>query len=177
MTETKSISVSFGIKGIAPLKMDKWVTSMQPKNEDGYLKQAEEKVYRDDKGIIVIPRDAVKAVIKYASSEVGKKMMAKKNRQTIQSAVFIENDLSLERKNHDGIVSDIVTRGQGAKVTRVKTFRPIIKNWQAKGLMHLFGVPDIFVKECLELGGLRYGLLSHRPEFGRFIVTDWKIVK
>lgn len=178
MTETKSISVSFGIKGIAPLKMDKWVDGMQPKNEEGYLKQAEDKVYRDDKGTIIIPKDAVKACMKYASSEVGQKKMAKKNRQTIQSAVFLESDLSLERKKHDGIVSDIVTRmGQGAKVTRVKTFRPIIKNWEAKGIIHLFGVPDDFVKECLELGGLRYGLLSHRPEFGRFVVSEWRIVK
>ena len=177
MENLKSVTVSFSIEGICPLKMDKWVNGTQPKNEEGYIKQAEQKIYTDEKGIIIIPADAVKAVMKYASSEVGAKREAKKNRQTIQSAVFMEGDLSLGRKEHDGIIRDIVTRGFGAKVTRVPTYRPIIKNWKAKGIMHLFGVPEVFVKECLELGGLRYGLLSHRPEFGRFVVKEWKVLK
>jgi hypothetical protein len=177
MVGEKTIIINFTLKSISPLKMDKWVDGTQPKNEEGYKKQAEEKVYKDDKGNIVIPASAVKACMKYASSEIGKRTDAKRNRQTIQASVFIESDLSLERKNHDGIVRDIVTRGQGSKVTRVPSFRPIIKSWSAKGKMHLFGVPDAFVKECLELGGLRFGLLSHRPEFGRFVIERWEITK
>ena len=76
------------LEGISNLKMDKWVDGIQPKNEDGYKKQAELKAYRDDKGNISIPACSIKASMKLASSEIGKKMEAKKNRQTIQSAVF-----------------------------------------------------------------------------------------
>lgn len=169
--------VEFELSGAGcPLKMDKWIDEQQPKNEEGYKKLAEKKVYTDSKGRLIIPAVAVKAVMKYASSEVGKKMEAKKNRQTIMSAVFIEQDLPLETKDKIEIVRDIVTRGQGAKVTRVPSYRPLIKSWTAKGKMTLYGVPEDFVKECLELGGLRYGLLSHRPEFGRFVVKKWKVV-
>jgi hypothetical protein len=178
MEEMKNITVSFGLKSMSPMKMDKWIEGTQPKNDEGYRKQAQEKCYKNDKGMIVIPAGAVKAAMKLASSEIGKKMEAKKNRQTIQSAVFIEDDLSTGKKEPDEIVKDIVTRkGQGDKVTRVPTYRPLIKEWKAQGVMHLFGVPEIFVKECLELAGFRFGLLSHRPEFGRFVVSDWKIVK
>lgn len=174
---TNNQIVEFEIEGIAPLKMDKWIDSQQPKNDEGYKKQAEEKTYRDSKGTIVIPALAIKACMKAASSEIGKKTEAKKNRQTIESAVFLDSDLSLGRKEHDGIVRDIVARGQGIKLTRVPTYRPIIKEWSAKGKMNLFGVPSDFVKECLELGGLRYGLLSHRPSFGRFVVKSFKVLK
>jgi hypothetical protein len=164
------------LEGISNLKMDKWVDGVQPKNEEGYKKQAEMKVYRDDKGNVCIPSSAVKASMKLASSEIGRKMEAKKNRQTIQSAVFIEPEmLTLGKKNHDGIAEDIVTRkGTGDKVTRVKTFRPLIrKGWKVNFELNAFGVPKEFMQEALELAGLRFGLLSHRPEYGRFQVNKF----
>ena len=164
------------LEGISALKMDKWVDGMQPKNEEGYRKQAELKVYRDEKGIASIPASAVKATMKLASSEIGKKMEAKKNRQTIQSAIFIEPEMiSLGKKEYDKIVDDIVTRaGTGNKVTRVKTFRPLFnKGWKINFELNSFGVPKEFIKECLDLAGLRFGLLSHRPEFGRFQVNKF----
>jgi len=162
------------LEGISAIKFDKWVDGMQPKNEEGYKKQAELKVYRDDKGNISIPAGAIKASLRLASSEIGKKTEAKKNRQTIQSTVFIEPDfISLGKKDYDKIAEDIVTRkGTGDKVTRVKTFRPLInKGWKASFYLNSFGVPKEFIEECLELAGLRFGLLSHRPEFGRFQVN------
>lgn len=162
---------TFEIEGISDMKMDAWIDGEQPKNDDGYRKQAELKVYKDDKGNICIPASALKAAMKLASSEIGKKMEAKKNRQTVQSALFIEPlMLNLGKKKHDGIVRDIVTRaGTAGKVTRVPTYRPLIKSgWKVQGTINAFGVPKEFIKECLELGGLRFGLLSHRPEFGRY---------
>lgn len=164
----------FEIEGLGDMKMDRWLDDPQPKNEAGYQLQAEKKIYTDKNGDLVIPADAVKAAMRFASSEVGKKMEAKKNRQTIKSTVFFENDLPLGKKEHDGIVRDIVARGVGEKVTRVPTYRPLIKDWKAKGEMIVFGTPEAFIKECLELAGLRYGLLSHRPEFGRFTIKKWK---
>jgi len=164
------------LEGISALKMDKWIDGIQPKNEEGYRKQAELKVYTDDKGNISIPAGAIKATMKLASSEIGKKMEAKKNRQTIQSAIFIEpNMISLGKKKYDSIAEDVVTRkGTGDKVTRVKTFRPLIeKGWKINFEINAFGVPKEFINECLELAGLRFGLLSHRPEFGRFQVNKF----
>ena len=168
--------IEFEIEGLSPLKMDKWLDLPQPKNEAGYLKQASEKTYRDDKGHLAIPADAIKAAMRYASSEIGKKTMAKKNRQTISAQVFISPTmLSLGKKDFDEIARDIVSRGQGTKLTRVAVYRPLIKNWKVYGEMQTFGVPFDFVKEALELAGMRFGLLSHRPQFGRFIVNKFEV--
>lgn len=175
------VKYTFEIEGISDLKMDAWIDGQQPKNDEGYIKQAESKIYKDGKGNLCIPAMALKAAMKLGSSEIGKKMEAKKNRQTIQSAVFIEPMmLSLGKKKHDGIVRDIVTRkGVGDKVTRVPTYRPLIKNgWKVSGTINAFqNAPKEFIQASMELAGFRFGLLSHRPEFGRFQVNKFVQVK
>lgn len=170
--------IRFEIEGVAPLKMDRWHGLPDPKTPEGYKKQAEEKCYRDDKGDLSIPSVAIKATVKYAASELGGRKDGKKNRQTVSAGLFVKPImLSLGKKKHDGIVEDIVTRGKGDKVTRVPTYRPMIQvGWTVSGMFHIMGLPTAFVKQALELAGLKYGLLGHRPEFGRFIVTKFKEV-
>lgn len=171
--------VEFELESICPLKMDKWIDEQQPKNEEGFKKQAPKKVYTDAKGNLAIPASAVKAAMKFASSEIGKKMEAKKNRQTIKSGVFFPDEMLtiLPKSNKpDSIVRDIVTRGQSDKVTRVAAYRPMIKSWKVAGKMLLYPtVPTDFAKNCIELAGIRFGLLSHRPEFGRFVLKKWEV--
>jgi hypothetical protein len=178
-----AVKYQFEIEGISDMKQDNPVTMEmeQPKNPEGYIKQAEMKVYKDSKGNIAVPAAALKAAMKLASSEIGKKMEAKKNRQTIQSAVFIEPEmLSLGKKKHDGIDKSLVTRaGQGGKVTRVFSYRPLIKNgWKAVGTITAFqNAPKEFIQASMELAGQRFGLLSHRPDFGRFQVNKFVQIK
>ncbi len=170
--------VEFEIEGVAPLKVDRWHGLSDPKTPEGYKKQAIEKIYRNEKKEPSVPANAVKACMRYASSELGKKMDGKKNRQMVQAGIFISPTmLSIGKKNPDYIAEDIVTRkGTGDKVTRVPTFRPLFEKWKCKGVMNLVGIPAGFAKQALELGGLKYGLLGHRPEFGRFIVKTFKEV-
>lgn len=180
MEEARKITeVLFELEGIVPLKMDRYHGLPDPKTKDGYIKQAEEKCYRNDDGELVIPANAVKAVMRLASSDLGKKMEAKKNRQLIASGVFFEEEnFSLGRKNHDGLILDLVTRkGIGDKVTRVITYRPIVKKWKISGKMFLMDIQLQFARQCLDLGGLRYGLLGHRPEFGRYNVNKFEAVE
>jgi hypothetical protein len=173
------IKVLFGMKGVAPMKQDKWHGLPDPKTTEGYKKQAMDKIYRDEKKQISIPTNAIKACMRYASSELGKKMDGKKNRQMVQAGIFFEDlFLPIGKKNPDYISEDVVTRkGTGDKVTRVVSFRPTFNDWKCKGKMNLVGIPLSFAKLALELGGVKYGLLGHRPEFGRFIVTKFEEVK
>jgi len=177
--EENITKLNFAIQGIAPIKMDRWHGLDDPKTPEGYKKQAEEKCYRDEKGNLAIPANAVKASMRLASSELGKKMDGKKNRQAIAAGLFIQPlMLSIDKKKHDGIAEDVVTRkGTGDKVTRVVTYRPMVKEWSVSGTMNIIGLPLGFTKQALELAGLKYGLLGHRPEFGRFIITEFKEVK
>ena len=166
------------LESLSPLKMDKWLDEPQPKSEAGYKKQAELKVYVNEKGEISIPANSIKAAMRLASSEIGKKMDAKKNRQTVSSAVFFEKDMyPVGKKKPDMIVEDVVTRGMGDKVTRVKTFRPLIKDWKIKVKIVSYGTTKDFIEQSLNLAGIRFGILSHRPEFGRFIVKSFKELK
>jgi len=167
------------LESLCPLKMDRWLNEPQPKSEEGYKKQAELKVYLDDKGNISIPSNSIKASMRLASSEIGKKMEGKKNRQTMSSAVFFDKEMySLGKKNPDLICEDVVTRaGTGDKVTRVKTFRPLIKEWKIKVKISSYGATKDFIEQSLNLAGIRFGILSHRPEFGRFSVKSFKQIK
>ncbi len=166
------------LESLAPLKMDKWLNEDQPKSEAGYKKQAELKVYLNDKKDICIPANSIKASMRLASSEIGKKMEAKKNRQTVSSAVFFKEEMyPIGKKKPDMIVEDVVTRGMGDKVTRVKTFRPLIKQWKIKIVIISYGATKDFIEQSLELAGIRFGILSHRPEFGRFKVKSFKQLK
>lgn len=169
--------VRFGIGGICPLKMDRWTDLPAPKNEKEAQRQAPEKTYRNDDGVLSIPAVAIKAAMVNAAADAGRKMESRKNKQTIKSGVFISPlMLSMGKEDYDELCEDVVTRkGQGDKVTRVKTYRPLIKDWSVGGEMVLYGVTPDFVKQCLEIAGLRYGLLGHRPEFGRFMINKWEV--
>lgn len=174
----KSTQYEIELVSLCPLKMDRWLDLPQPKSKEGYKEQAKQKIYTDDKGMIGIPANSIKASMRLASSEIGKKMEGKKNRQTVSSAIFFDKQIyTLGMKKPDMIVEDIVTRGMGDKVTRVSTYRPLIKEWKIKVVITSFGATKDFVEQSLTLAGIRYGLLSHRPEFGRFKIKSFKEVK
>lgn len=174
---TTITKVQMEIEGIVPLLMDRFHDLPDPKTREGYIKQAEEKCYRNEYGELAIPVDAIKACMRAASSELGRKMEGKKNRQTIAAGVMFDKYyFSLGKEKHDGIFSKPVTRGKGDKVTRVISYRPKIDNWKASGVIKLMDVQPQFAMQALELGGMRYGILSHRPEYGRFLVTKFEVI-
>ena len=119
--------------------------------------------------------------MRLASSEIGKKLDAKKNRQTVSSSIFFDKEMyPIGKKKPDMIVEDVVTRGLGDKVSRVKTFRPLIKQWKIKVIIVSYNPVSAtkdFIQQSLELAGIRFGILSHRPEFGRFTVKSFKQLK
>jgi hypothetical protein len=171
--------VRFGIEGISPLKMDRWTDLPSPKNENEAQKQAPQKVYRCENGELGIPAAAIKAVMVLGIAEAGRRMESKRNKQTIKSGVFLSSTmLSIGKTDYDEIAVDIIVRkGTGGKDTRVPTYRPLIKDWACEGELLLYGVSSDLAKQSLEIGGLRFALLGHRPEFGRFIITKWEVVE
>lgn len=171
--------IEFELESISPLLMDKWIEAEQPKTKEGYIEQAKEKAYRNSKGNLIIPSNALKACIKLGSNELAGIKKGKAMRQTVRACLFVDNDLDLGTKDYDSIKVDIVTRkGTGDKVTRVPTYRPMINSWKAKGIISFIPDGNIttdFIKQSIELAGFKYGLLGYRPEFGRFILKKFKI--
>jgi hypothetical protein len=139
------------------------------------MKTAEGKCYRDEKGFLCIEAKAVKACIREAGAELSGRKRKGVIRQ-IQAGLFIEPlNLTLGKKEHDGIVDDVVVRKNGKAITRVVAFRPLVKEWKAKGqIICDEGLSFDFLKQALEYAGLQFGLYGHRPEFGRFEVSLFK---
>ena len=173
--------INFEIESLCPLKMDNFVDEEQPKTDEGYRKQARKKVYANKSGELVIPKQCLKASLRLSANELVGIKKGKNMRQTIRAFLNVADDLRLGRKKPDSIVKDMVTRkGTGDKVTRVPTYRPFIEKWKAKGQIEYVpegSLTNDFIKQALELAGLKYGVLSHRPEFGRFIIKKFVPVR
>ena len=167
--------INFGIESSIPLKMDRWVDGVQPKTDKEYMEQAKKKIYTNEKGELIIPANSIEAVIRYSANELVGPKKGKAIKQTIMSTLFVKEDLKLGIKKYDEIVKDIVTRTVGQRITRVPTYRPLIKKWKASGTIQLITdeLSFEFIKQALINGGMKWGLLSHRPKFGRFIVTKF----
>jgi len=167
------------IEGVCPILVDRFHGEKSTaKTEEDYEREAEHKLYKDNKGNMGIPSSFFKACIREASSELGMKREGKKNRQMIRAGVFFDGEIiPLNKKNYDLMRKDIVTRGKGDKVTRVSTFRPQFNEWNVTFTINLVGVQPEFIIQALELGGLKYGVGGYRPEFGRFIVKSWRLIK
>lgn len=170
--------VEFEITGTCPIKFNRFTTEVCPDNKrkEAVLEFAKNKVYRDSKGFIAIPSNAIKAVIREACSDVGKKMESKKRKQSIKCGVFMSDEFfSTGKKEADGMAEDVVVNRSGKQEMRFLSYRPYLKaGWKVSGKMSLIGLEPSFVKDLLSVGLMRYGLLSHRPEFGRAEVTKFK---
>ena len=175
------MKIHFKIKGLAPVLFDKWPEGDEtaPKTDAGYRKQAENKVYRDSKDNLALPAAAINGAMKKAAAS----LTGRKQKDTVQSMrafVFINPKLLTilpERKTHDGITKMIVTRNSGSKSeTRVPSYRPIVNEWEVEGEIDYEEFGEDFLKQCLELAGRKYGVLSFTPEYGRFSLESFEVL-
>jgi len=168
--------IEIELKSICPVLFDRFTELPQPTTREGWKEQSIEKLYLNEDKEICIPANWIKAAMREASSELGKRTMAKKNRQLVRACVFFEPFLfSLGIKEPDIIHEEPVKRGQGSKLTTVVTFRPLIYEWSYKGIITLFGVSEDFARNALQLAGFKYGIGSYRPEYGRFILEKFDL--
>jgi hypothetical protein len=172
--------IQFELEGTKPLLMDRNAGGEAPKNakDDWYKKEAENKVYVDNKGLY-IPGEALKAVIRECAATRAKRGQAMMEKRRIRAGLFVDEKLYLGKKTYDIMHPEWVTRGKGDKVTRVKTFRPLINSgWKVKGRITNFCAELRVnnIKEWLQEGGFLFGLLGHRPEYGQFIVKKFVVV-
>jgi len=170
--------IKFRIKSMSPMLMDKY-TGINDSNDVEAKKNAYEKVYKNEEGKICIPSTGLKACIRTAGRDIGKKLECKKREQSIRAGLyFTQMDYSLDKTQPDHIHGEIVTRkGTGNKVTRVVSYRPLIKEWEIECEAVLYDLTPEFIKQAIELAGFKYGLFGHRPEYGRFKLIDFEILE
>lgn len=180
--------INFEINGITPLLMDKY-TGKEGKTPEEWKKLAKDKVYTTDDGYLCIPGKHIKACLREAGNDLAKKQSRYSGpdmRQTIKAALSIipENLIIIPKRKKDGInriKEDLVTRGTGVNRTRVMTYRPMLDEWSVSGTISVLEnigkiLTDMLLSEAMALGGLKYGLMGYRPEYGKFEVTKFEVV-
>jgi hypothetical protein len=175
--QMESITIQGKIKSICPILFDRY-NGINDQNDEEAKKNAIHKLYLNGKSEICIPSNCLKASIRNAASEIGKKMESKKRRQAVRAGLFFTQQLySLGIKKPDDIFGTHVTRGQGPKVTRVVSYRPMVNEWNIEFEAVLYGLTPEFVQQAMELAGFKYGLCGYRPEYGRFVLEELGIKK
>lgn len=126
-------------------------------------------------GHYVLPGHMIKATTCEGAKEVG--WGKKKSTRPLMKAIFFptERDFFLAKKL-DGLHEDKMIKSDGNMIWAAW---PCIKVWKVEFTANV--LHDAFPPECvrsaMEIGGLYKGIGSRRPEFGRFEVTDFEVIK
>lgn len=140
------------------------------------LDEAKTKVYRDDSGLI-IPAWTFKRMLLDGCAGSKLKMAGRMPAwKAVYASVFVDGALSFGKDEPDFIheaVGKIPPRTGKAAILR----RPALsEGWELPFKLTVLeaGLPPEVIKVGLEYAGLRVGLGAWRPEYGRFLLVDWK---
>jgi len=166
------------IDSVVPILFDRY-SGINDQNDQEAQKNALLKLYRDDAERVSLPAACLKASIREASAEIGKKQESSRRKHSVRAGLFFDKEFyPLDKKKEDGIHAEIVTRkGTGNKVTRVVSYRPFVKEWSVTFEATLYALTPEFMKQVIELAGFKYGLCGHRPEYGRFVLKSFEIIE
>lgn len=179
------------IEGIVPILFNRFTdeaqkdmegaTARMKKTREELIKQAEGKVYRKP-GIdeIGIPADNIKKCILEGCKQAGVKLGKKSAEPFLRAGLHLKEDFVPIKGKYtfDGIheCSGRIPPRTGA---RVILFRPYVDSgWEAS--FRLVKLDTMFswktVEAAIQRGGIGIGLCDHRPEYGRFILKNFKEV-
>ena len=170
--------VEFELESLSPIMFSMYLDEAQPKTPEGYQEQGPRKVHRDVSGDICITPEMILATVRAAAGDIAPRGKGKAMRREIMAGLYFREEMfSMGKKEPDEIDKRPVIRGKGEKTTLVMCYRPLIKEWKITGTMILIELQPRFVKQAFDRAGIRYGLGSYRPRFGRFAVTKWEVKK
>lgn len=167
------------VKGLSPLILNRFFVEKDKKSmrKKVYVPEdeAEKKTYRTEKGELYIPCTHFKASMVKASTDF--KMVGKKTyKEYIKAGIIITPiEIILDQQEYEIHEEPVVI----ARV-RVMSWRPKIKEWTCKFIIEIIDeemINQSTLKEILESAGKYKGVGDHRPEFGRFEVVEFKIIK
>ena len=165
------------IEGVSPLLMNKFTenkeTSTRKKKVYVDTEEAERKVYRTSEGKLFLPSTHFKSSMIKAGTDfvmTGRKTY----KEYIKSGLFIEEtEIVLDQQEYEIFACPVVIQR-----ARVMSWRPMFKKWSCSFTMDI--VDDMMnsetVKEILETAGKYKAVGDFRPEYGRFLVKEFKKV-
>lgn len=171
------------IEGVAPVRFNRITTlagGMGKPTEEQELAEAKNRVYRNADGLY-LPAVNLKRALRQGAGRASLKIGRTSLEPYINAAVFIEpSELAFGKDEPDFMFPAYVRIPPGKRGALVYKIRPGINpGWR---LHPVFTVLDDHIeqnklKAAVETTGLFIGVADGRPEFGRFIITDWEVVK
>lgn len=176
------------IKGIAPLLMHRFGTDMLTKKKvrtgdkemspDEMKAAAEVFLYTNKKGELVQPALHIEGALVKAATELRLSGSGKKTyKDLMKAAAFVSPDM-IPHEEQKWIVDaraavNPTTRG------RYMVYRPRLDEWSLKFQLEVLDerADASAIKEILTIAGLRNGIGSFRPRFGRFTVKKFTQIK
>ena len=159
-------------------------TSAGDKTDEARGKLAEKKVYADGDGLF-LPAWTLKRVILDGAHAAGLKLNRKPLRQRLSAVMFVQGtprfvDVKGKSVKERDYMHEVAGRVPPKKGVMTIVRRPAMKaGWRLRGTLAVLdeGVPDKAVRESLEASGVYVGVGAWRPEFGRFVVREFKTGK
>ncbi len=173
------VKVKVSVEGVAPLLMNKFVETKSSESKRGkkvYVpsEEAEKKTYRTTDEKLCLPNTHFKASMVKAATDF--KMTGRKTyKDYVRSGVFIEEqEIVLDQQEYEIFACPVVIQR-----ARVMSWRPMFKKWSCSFTIEIADdmINSTTLKEILEMAGRFKGVGDFRPEFGRFKVTAFKVVK
>lgn len=175
------------IEGVVDLLFNAWtkraIDGLIRPNPGGRLSQAqmleeaEQKVHRNGKRLVIPKANQKKCLlagIKLAKLKEGRGSLI----PYVEATVFAEKDMELDREKFD-YMHEAIGRNENTGQA-IWILRPAVRApWRGK--YSFFVTDDRRNADTLRRGweeaGLLNGLGSFRPEYGRFLVKSWEVVK
>lgn len=173
------VKIEVKVEGIAPLLMNKFSEPIQGESKRGkkvYVpeEEAKKKEYRNKKGELYLPNTHFKASMVKASADF--KMTGRKTyKDYVRAGVFVlEEEIILDQQEYVIHTEPVVIQH-----SRVMSWRPKFKEWSCSFTIDIVDemVNQSTLKEILETAGKYKGVGDYRPEYGRFKIKIWKIIK
>lgn len=172
-------TVKITIEGIVPIRMNRYIhEKKQPTKPTGeWLKEdALDRCYKDDKGYY-IPKQAIRKVILNGASKV---RHGRGRARADMSAVFFPQGHGYIENNKPILGEiEIVRIPPGPKGARVPKYFAYFEDWKTTfdAVITDDSLSLETIKDSIIAGGLYFGLLDGRPEYGRYVMSKFGIVE
>jgi hypothetical protein len=178
------------IEGVCPVRMNRFTNQkkLTKPTEDMLIEDAFLRTYVNEKGQFVIPPKSIKAVLVNGGSKVthgrGKAKASLKAITTVLPkegvAIKVRNKaVTRDNDSHYFIHQEDVRIPPRTGSRVIQYWIAFPEGWTAEFEVIVFD--DIMPKETIEQslisGGMYFGLMDGRPDWGRFIVKSFKEIK
>jgi hypothetical protein len=175
--------VNIEIHGVAPLLFNGWPGQLgdkTPTNTEEEIAQGWRRLYKNEAGLYW-PVDNLKKCW-YEGAKKARQIFNLKRKggagvaDFIRAGVFIDPmEIPFGVKDADGLHEQMGRIPPGPKGHAVLIRRPILKDWSLAFVAVVLDpvMTDDEMKVSLESAGLFVGMGGHRPEYGRFEITEF----